>query len=87
MMESQDRYLARPVLDDEIEDALMKLKSSTDAIDYHTRILKAQQDFLAKLIEDNRRTDLCSRRATEARRRKRLQERNELDQAVIPPQQ
>lgn len=87
MMESQDRCLARPVLDDEIEDALRKLRSSTEAIEHHTRVLKAQQDSLAEFLEDNRRTDLCSRRATESRRRKRLQERNELDEAVIPPQQ
>lgn len=77
---------ARPVLDDEIEDALRKLRSSTEAIEHHARVIKAQQDSLAKFLEDNRRTEVCSRRATEARRRECLQELNDLNLAVTPPQ-
>jgi RNase adaptor protein for sRNA GlmZ degradation len=81
--ESFDLCLVRSLPEEEIEDATRKLRSSTAAIEQQTRMLKAQQEALTKIQEDNRRTHLNSKQAAEIRQRKRLQEMVDTSQAVI----
>lgn len=82
-MESYDFCLVRPLPDAEIEDALRKLRSSTTEIEQLTSVLKAQQDALAKIQEENRLAQLKYRRTVESRQRKRLQELRDTSLAVI----